>query len=279
MEDILTTIVAHKREQIAAEQRIISRKQMQEQTLAYLASHKLQSAEGHYQPLRSMKQALAQSATGIIAEFKRRSPSKGWIKQDADASVITPGYELAGASALSILTDETFFGGRLDDLCTARRLTKLPLLRKEFIIDPYQVEQAALAGADAILLIAACLTPSEAERLSAYAHRLGLEVLLEIHSANELGYLSCLPDMLGVNNRHLGTFVTDVNHSFQLAKQLPTDGPLLVSESGISSPETICRLRQAGFRGFLIGETFMKTLSPADTLRTMIQQIETKRMI
>ena len=129
MEDILTTIVAHKREQIAAEQRIISRKQMQEQTLAYLASHKLQTAEGHYQPLHSMKQALAQSATGIIAEFKRRSPSKGWIKQDADASVITPGYELAGASALSILTDETFFGGRLDDLCTARRLTKLPVLR------------------------------------------------------------------------------------------------------------------------------------------------------
>ena len=141
------------------------------------------------------------------------------------------------------------------------------------------MEQAALAGADAILLIAACLTPSEAERLSAYAHRLGLEVLLEIHSADELSYLSCLPDMLGVNNRHLGTFVTDVNHSFQLATQLPTDGPLLVSESGISSPETICRLRQAGFRGFLIGETFMKIPSPADTLRTMIQQIETKRMI
>lgn len=276
MEDILNTIIACKREQIAAEQRIVAPEQMQEQALAYVASHKRQSAEndGHYLPLYSMKQALSQSATGIIAEFKRRSPSKGWIKQEADASLIPPAYEQAGASALSILTDEPFFGGRLDDLCIARRSTQLPLLRKEFIIDPYQVEQAALAGADAILLIAACLTLDEAEQLSTHAHRMGLEVLLEIHSANELCYLSCCPDMLGVNNRHLGTFHTDVNHSFQLAKQLPSDGPLLVSESGISSPETICRLRHAGFRGFLIGETFMKSPSPADTLRAMIQQIE-----
>ena len=244
-----------------------------------------------------MRQALAQSPTGIIAEFKRRSPSKGWIKQEADPSVIPPAYEKAGASALSILTNEPFFGGRLDDLRQARPLTALPILRKEFIIDPYQVDEAAIAGADAILLIAACLTLDEAHLLAAHAHRRGLEVLLEIHDANELKYIAIKPDMIGVNNRHLGSFVTDVNHSFQLAEQLPgalqhylpdyapdalkhhfpdqavESAPVLVSESGISKPETICQLRRTGFRGFLIGETFMKTTQPAETLSAMVSQI------
>ena len=277
MQDILNTIIARKREQIAAEKRIISAEQMREQALDYAEQRKRLrgTTTGECKPFHSMRRALEQSSTGIIAELKRRSPSKGWIKQEADASLIPPAYEQAGASALSILTDEPFFGGCLEDLRTARRLTDLPLLRKEFIVDTYQVEQAVLGGADAILLIAACLSMSEAELLSTHAHHLGLEVLLEVHSANELCYLSCNPDMLGVNNRHLGTFVTDVNNSFQLAALLPDDGPLLVSESGISRPETICRLREAGYRGFLIGETFMKTPSPADTLREMIQQIET----
>lgn len=276
MQDILSTIVARKREQIAAEKRIVSAGQMQEQALAYAGQRKQlkRDSSSECKPFHSMRRALEQSATGIIAEFKRRSPSKGWIKEEADPSIITPAYEEAGASALSILTDEPFFGGSLEDLRTARRLTDLPLLRKEFIIDAYQVEQAVLAGADAILLIAACLSPSEAESLSSHAHHLGLEVLLEVHDANELCYLSCCPDMLGVNNRHLGSFVTDVRNSFQLAALLPSEGPLLVSESGISRPETICSLRQVGFRGFLIGETFMKTPSPADALRKMIQQIE-----
>lgn len=277
MQDILNTIIARKREQIAAEKRIVSAEQMQEQALDYAEQRKRLrgTTTNECKPFHSMRRALEQSSTGIIAELKRRSPSKGWIKQEADASIIPPAYAQAGASALSILTDEPFFGGRLADLRTARRLTDLPLLRKEFIVDTYQVEQAVLGGADAILLIAACLSRSEAELLSTHAHHLGLEVLLEVHSANELCYLSCNPDMLGVNNRHLGTFVTDVNNSFQLATQLPDDGPLLVSESGISRPETICRLREAGYRGFLIGETFMKTPSPADTLREMIKQVET----
>ena len=276
MQDILSTIIAHKREQIAAEKLILSAEQMQAQAIAY--SERRKQLEGKSsdacKPFHSMRQYLEQSSTGIIAEFKRRSPSKGWIKQEADPALITPAYEQAGASALSILTDAPFFGGSLEDLRTARQLTDLPLLRKEFIVDTYQVNQAALSGADAILLIAACLSVKEAELLSSHAHRLGLEVLLEIHSANELCYMSCMPDMLGVNNRHLGSFVTDVNNSFQLAALLPSDGPLLVSESGISQPYTICRLRQAGFRGFLIGETFMKTPSPADTLREMIRQVE-----
>lgn len=286
MQDILSTIVTRKREQLAAEKRIVPTEQMREQAFACAEQRKQLSGgmssecksfcseSSECKPFHSMRQALEQSATGIIAEFKRRSPSKGWIKQEADPSVIPPAYERAGASALSILTDEPFFGCCLDDLRTARRMTNLPLLRKEFIVDAYQVEQAVVAGADAVLLIAACLRVEEAEALSSHAHRLGLEVLLEVHSANELCYLSCRPDMLGVNNRHLGSFVTDVNHSFRLAEQLPSDGPLLVSESGISRPDTICRLRQAGFRGFLIGETFMKTPSPADALREMIQAVE-----
>lgn len=278
MQDILNTIVARKREQIAAEKLTVTAKQMREQALAYAEQRKRLkegAINGECKPFHSMRRALEQSSTGIIAELKRRSPSKGWIKQEADASLIPPAYEQAGASALSILTDEPFFGGCLEDLRTARRFTNLPLLRKEFVVDTYQVEQAVLAGADAILLIAACLSVKEAELLSTHAHHLGLEVLLEVHSPNELCYLNCNPDMIGVNNRHLGTFVTDVNNSFQLATQLPDDGPLLVSESGISRPETICRLREAGYRGFLIGETFMNTPSPADTLREMIQQIET----
>ena len=277
MQDILNTIIARKREQIAAEKRIISAEQMREQALDYDEQRKRLrgTTTDECKPFHSMRRALEQSSTGIIAELKRRSPSKGWIKQEADASLIPPAYEQAGASALSILTDEPFFGGCLEDLRTARRFTNLPLLRKEFVVDTYQVEQAVLAGADAILLIAACLSMSEAELLSTHAHHLGLEVLLEVHSPNELCYLNCNPDMLGVNNRHLGTFVTDVNNSFQLANLLPNDGPLLVSESGISRPETICRLREAGYRGFLIGETFMKTPSPADTLREIIKQVET----
>lgn len=289
MQDILSTIIAEKREALKAQKRLISPQQMEEEALATLAAAS--------QPRQSMRQSLAQSPTGIIAEFKRRSPSKGWIKQEADPTVIPPAYEKAGASALSILTNEPFFGGRLDDLRQARPLTALPILRKEFIIDPYQVDEAAIAGADAILLIAACLTLDEAHLLAAHAHRRGLEVLLEIHDANELKYIAIKPDMIGVNNRHLGSFLTDVNHSFQLAEQLPgalqhylpdyapdalkhhfpgqtaESAPVLVSESGISKPETICQLRRIGFRGFLIGETFMKTPQPAETLSAMVSQI------
>lgn len=268
MEDILTTIIAHKREEVAAEKQIISPSEMQERAVA------VAQQPSH----RSMKHSLACSSSGIIAEFKRKSPSKGWIHQEADASVIPSAYTQAGASALSILTDRTFFGGSLQDLQTARQHTDLPLLRKEFIIDPYQVDEAKVAGADAILLIAACLSLEEASLLSQRAHGLGLEILLEVHAPEELHYLSCKPDMLGVNNRNLGTFVTDVDNSFRMAAQLTEatageDAPLLVSESGISQPETILRLREAGFRGFLVGETFMKTPHPGETLSQFIHAL------
>ena len=183
-----------------------------------------------------------------------------------------PDYIAAGASALSILTDEKFFGGSLKDIRTARPLVNIPILRKDFIIDEYQLFQAKIVGADAILLIAAALEADQCHALAAKAHELGLEVLLEIHTAEELPFINKEIDMVGINNRNLGTFFTDVENSFRLAGQLPQDA-LLVSESGISDPETVKRLRKAGFRGFLIGETFMKTQQPGQQLKEFINDL------
>lgn len=220
-------------------------------------------------PRISMRACLSASPSGIIAEFKRRSPSKGWIKENAQADIIPPAYEAAGASALSILTDEKFFGGNLKDIRTVRSKVQLPILRKDFIIDEYQLYQARIVGADAILLIAAALRKEQCRMLAAKAHELGLEVLLEIHSEQELEYIEDNIDMVGVNNRNLGTFHTDVENSFRLAEKLPKE-MLLVSESGISSPQTVRQLRAAGFRGFLIGENFMKAPQPGDALKEFI---------
>ena len=289
--DILSEITDHKRIEVELQKQAVSPEQLREQVRDLM--------ENSPAPRRSMKRALASSPAGIIAEFKRRSPSKGWIYKTAKADEIPAAYEAAGASAISILTDEKFFGGSLRDIRTARPLVDIPILRKDFIIDEYQLLQAHIAGADAVLLIAACLTQEECADLTAQAHALGLEVLLEIHSPRELAYISKDVDMVGVNNRNLGTFVTDVENSFRIAGQLrqtiagvrnisdarnvpdaqdssdtPRNLPLLVSESGISHPETICRLRTAGFRGFLIGETFMKTPQPGDARKGFIQGIE-----
>lgn len=283
--DILSEITGHKRIEVELQKQAVSPEQLREQVCDLM--------ENSPAPRRSMKRALASSPAGIIAEFKRRSPSKGWIYGTAKADEIPAAYEAAGASAISILTDAKFFGGSLRDIRTARPLVDIPILRKDFIIDEYQLLQARIAGADAVLLIAACLTQEECADLTVRAHALGLEVLLEIHSPRELAYISKDVDMVGVNNRNLGTFVTDVENSFRIAGQLrqtiadarnvpdaqdssdtPRNLPLLVSESGISHPETICRLRTAGFRGFLIGETFMKTPQPGDALKGFIQGIE-----
>lgn len=268
MKDILSEIIAHKQTEIELQKQTVSPEQLQEQAGIIIrenAAHR-----------RSMKQALAASSTGIISEFKRRSPSKGWINEAAQAEEIPAAYEAAGAAALSILTDEKFFGGTLRDIRTARPLVRIPILRKDFIIDEYQLLQACIVGADAVLLIAACLSPEQCSTLTTQAHELGLEVLLEIHSPSELSYINKEVDMVGVNNRNLGSFVTDVENSLRIARQLREAphgpaSPLLVSESGISDPETICRLRAAGFRGFLIGETFMKTANPGETLKEFIQ--------
>ena len=234
-----------------------------------------------FEKRRSLKKALASSPTGIIAEFKRKSPSKGWIHADARPEEVVPAYAAAGAAALSILTDGPFFGGSLDFIRRVRPLVDLPLLRKDFIIDPYQLYQAAEAGADAVLLIAACLSLADCAALTAEAHRLGLEVLLEIHDAAELDYVSPEVDVVGVNNRHLGSFVTDVQTSFGLAPLLAealwrtgeATGPVFVSESGIGDPETVRKLRAAGFRGFLMGEHFMKNPDPGAALADFIRAI------
>ncbi len=221
----------------------------------------------------SLREALLQSETGIIAEFKRRSPSKGWIKEEGLASEIPLSYQQNGAAAISILTDKQYFGGHDRFIVEARQSgVTLPVLYKNFVIDELQIYEAALCGASAVLLIAACLPKEKLRALLLKAHELGLEVLLEMHSEEELDYCELEPDVYGINNRHLGSFVTDVENSFRLAERLPKDA-VKVSESGISRPETIRELRQAGFRGFLIGEAFMKTPDPGKTLKQFIEQI------
>ena len=261
MPDILSEIIANKRIEVELQKQSITIEQLYE-------------GVSDVPPTRSMKQALATSSSGIIAEFKRRSPSKGWIKETASPEEIIPDYAAAGASALSILTDEKFFGGTLRDIRIARPLVDLHILRNEFIIDEYQLYQASIVGADAVLLIDAELEQDECHALTDKAHELGLEVLLEIHSADELTYINKETDMVGINNRNLGSFHTDVANSFRLAEHLPED-IIRVSESGLSQPETVSQLRDAGFRGFLIGETFMRTGQPGETLKDFIDKIIT----
>jgi indole-3-glycerol phosphate synthase len=221
----------------------------------------------------SLKEALMQSSTGIIAEFKRKSPSKGWLFPDADAMKIPAGYAKAGATALSILTDESFFGGSITDLQQARSLVKIPVLRKDFIIDSYQVQLAKAAGADVILLIAAALSIDTCKSLAKEAHSLGLEVLLEIHEEAEMEYIHPNVDIVGINNRNLKTFVIDTGTSFRLGEQIP-DSYVKISESGISDPKTVKELHAAGFRGFLMGEAFMKEEEPDKALAQFIASLK-----
>ena len=241
--------------------------------LKEIIAHKQQEIEQLYAKKASIREALLQSETGIIAEFKRRSPSKGWIKENGRADTIPLSYQQNGAAALSILTDEHYFGGSDDFIRQARHSgVTLPILYKNFIINEAQLYAAALCGASAVLLIAACLTKQECSVLLHKAHGLGLEVLLEMHSEQELEYAELDPDLCGINNRNLGSFVTDVENSFRLAELLPKDA-VKVSESGISNPNTVKALRSAGFRGFLIGENFMKTADPGQALNEFISQL------
>ena len=259
MKDILQEIIAAKRIAVEQLKRTADRSALE---------RKIDENRSH----RSMREALAASTSGIIAEFKRRSPSKGWINREADVRTVASDYQANGAAALSIRTDTPLFGGSAEDLIAARPQIDIPILRKDFTIDEFQLYESRAIGADAVLLIAAALPLARCRELAATAHRLGLEVLLEIHSEKELDYISNEVDMIGVNNRNLGTFDTRVGNSFRLAGQLPQDR-LLVSESGISDPETVKKLREAGFRGFLIGENFMKTADPGYGLDTFIKTL------
>ncbi|RKR81721.1 indole-3-glycerol phosphate synthase [Mucilaginibacter gracilis] len=214
---------------------------------------------------------LAPNRTGIIAEFKRRSPSKGIINDKVSVEDVTTGYASAGASALSVLTDTDFFMGEQIDLLNARAVNKIPILRKDFMIDEYQLIEAKAWGADIILLIAAILTPAEIKSMSALAKSLGLNVLLEVHNLEEL-QRSITPNLtaIGVNNRNLADFTVSVETSFQLFEHIPAEF-LKISESAISNTDTIKQLKAAGFNGFLIGENFMKEADPGAAMKEFVK--------
>lgn len=212
-------------------------------------------------------------STGIIAEFKRKSPSKGIINDRADVATTTQGYVKAGAAVLSVLTDEPFFGGTPADLQAARLANPgTPILRKDFIVDQYQLIEAKAWGADVVLLIAACLTPDEVALLSQQAHDLSMQVLLEVHDEEELDRsLNVNVDLVGVNNRDLKTFTTSIDTSLRLVERIP-DTFAKITESGLHDADTMLTLFRAGFDGFLIGEAFMKTNDPAAALATLVSQ-------
>ena len=222
----------------------------------------------------SLSTRLKASRSGILAEHKRRSPSKPNINSRLSVSEVASGYENAGVCGMSVLTDGKYFGGSLDDLVIARATTQLPLLRKEFIVEEYQLFEAKAHGADLILLIAAVLTRAQIQQLSTAAQRLGLEVLLEVHNQEELEK-SLMPsiDLLGVNNRNLKTFSVSLDTSRHLADQIPNDF-VKVSESGISEVASIQELQTYGYQGFLVGENFMKTYRPVEAAQHFINLLE-----
>lgn len=262
MKDVLNEIIANKLRELEEAKTVLP--------LGKLA--KMVDSE-NVAPAASMSQALKESPTGIIAEFKRKSPSRGWINRNAKPGIVAKAYEEAGATALSVLTDRTFFGGYPEYIQEVKAVgVKLPMLYKNFVIDPWQLLMARHAGASAVLLIAACLEKEACASLINDAHQLGLEVLLEMHSEQELEYAELEPDMLGINNRNLGSFITNVDNSFKLAEKLPTN-KVRVSESGISNPETIKQLRKVGYNGFLIGGAFMEKDNPGEELSNFIKRL------
>lgn len=258
--NILETIIESKREEV--------KRKKAEKPVAELEQTVL-----YVKPVLSLKQFLLdETRTGIIAEFKRKSPSKGIINDQVDVVEVTSAYTSNGASCLSVLTDELFFGGSTEDLLKAR-VNQIPILRKDFIVDEYQVTEAKSMGADVILLIAACLTPAEVKRLATFAKSLGLEVLLELHTEEELGHICEETEIVGINNRNLKTFEVDIERSLRMAKQIPAD-KIKVAESGISSVENILLFKQNGFRGFLIGENFMKEENPGLAFKKFVSGLK-----
>lgn len=259
--NILDKIVADKYKEVELKKRLIPTSQLESSVL-------------FGRTVGSLATALRNSQTGIIAEHKRRSPSKETINQHTNVGQVAVGYEHAGVCGMSVLTDIKYFGGCLEDLLLARASVSMPLLRKEFIVDEYQILEAKAHGADVILLIAAVLTRAEIKSLSECAKSLGLDVLLEVHNEEEL-HKSIMPslDMLGVNNRDLKTFTVSLETSKALATLIPDDF-VKVSESGISSVEAISDLKTFGYQGFLIGENFMKTNNPGKSAKDFIDALK-----
>ena len=259
--NILDKIVIDKRKEVDLRKSLIPVRQLEQSVLFERITN-------------SLAQNLRVSTSGIIAEHKRRSPSKSVINQDLNIQDVANGYENAGVCGMSVLTDVKYFGGAIDDLLIARASSNLPLLRKEFIIDEYQILEAKAYGADVILLIAAILTREEIKQFSELAKSLNLDVLLEVHNEEEL-HKSIMPslDMLGVNNRNLKTFEVSLETSKQLSQLIPNDF-VKVSESGISSIEAIKELKPFGYQGFLIGENFMKMDNPGESAKSFINKLK-----
>ncbi len=257
--NILEKIIVHKREELDIRKSMVNEDELVDSKL-------------FKRDCLSLKDSLlAPDVTGIIAEFKRKSPSKGFINQYADAVKVTKAYTNYGASGLSVLTDNEFFGGNTNDIIQARE-NQIPILRKDFIIDPYQVLAAKAMGADVILLIAACLSPEEVQTLAGFAKKNGLEVLLELHDESELDHICDEIDIVGINNRNLRTFEVDISRSLKLGKMI--NNKVLVAESGINSIETIKQFRDAGFAGFLVGETFMRAPDPGEAFKNFVEALK-----
>jgi indole-3-glycerol phosphate synthase len=258
--NILQKIVSYKKEEIKRAKAVSSIQLLEKQP-------------AFSREIFSMKKFLKDTErTGIIAEFKKKSPSKGIINDKATVEEVTAAYSRFGASMISVLTDGPSFGGTAEDLIRAR-FNALPILRKDFILDPYQLFESRAMGADVILLIAACLRPAETRSLALEAHQLGLEVLLEIHEEKELEHICDEIDVVGINNRDLKTFSVDINRSIRLAERLPLN-KLRIAESGIRDIETLLHMKAAGFDGFLIGERFMRAPDPAIAFASFIDQLK-----
>lgn len=260
--NILEKIIARKKEEIALAKSIVSVKELEKQ------------AEFSTSCISLKQSFLAGNKAGIIAEHKRKSPSKGIINDSLSVEFITQGYENAGASALSILTDFDFFGGTKEDLIAARKATHLPILRKDFMIDEYQILEAKAWGADVILLIAANLEVNQLKDLAQFAKKIGLEVLMEVHSKEELlQNINPDVDFIGVNNRNLKTFDVSIQNSLELADLIPNEF-IKIAESGLTTENEIKTLQKVGYKGFLIGETFMRTQNPGESCKELIHKIK-----
>jgi indole-3-glycerol phosphate synthase len=261
MSNILETIVVHKKKEVAERRNKIPVKE-------------LAASPSFTRKCFSLSNVLKNSkAPGIIAEFKRCSPSKGMINEQAKVEDVTTKYTQYGAAGLSVLTDNHFFKGTDEDLVKARSLNEIPILRKDFVVDLFQVLEAKSLGADVILLIAECLTKREIEDFTLIAKLLGMEVLLEMHSEPQLD--KYVPDikLVGINNRDLKTFKVDIQQSIKLAEKLPAD-VCKIAESGINDPAVVVQLKEAGFNGFLIGEYFMKQQDPGEAFRKFFREVQ-----
>ena len=252
---ILDTIIENKIKELTQSKKLIS--------ISELKDHKHYDRDCH-----SFSEAIM-NGTGIISEFKRKSPSKGLINGKVTVSEVVSGYEKANVSAVSVLTDTQFFGGTFNDVLVARDTIELPIVRKDFMVDEYQLHEATAMGADVILLMASALSVSQSNELASAAKSLGLNVFLEIHNEKELEHFGDNIDVVGINNRDLKTFTIDIENSIRLSKALPNEVPK-VAESGISNTETLLKMKSEGFNGFLIGENFMRTKTPGDSCREFI---------